>query len=150
MNLINVQQKKLKKWRNKVSWLIKQEQSRTEILYNAVLIFARIINIFKQTNSAILTLMTWNNNVTCFFTSFSSSPSKSVIVREVTLSPVTVQNGSFPSLSNPCMEQFPPIRANGDTWCPNLPMVIAFAPSDTCRRKIRIQRICQVSLAPWL
>ena len=71
----------------------------------------------------------FKNNRKYIRTSFSPSSSKSDRVRDETLSPVTVQNGSLPKASNPWIEQLPPTRASG-FWClPNLPTTIAFPPS---------------------
>lgn len=74
-------------------------------------------------------------------TSFCPSLSKSTKVRDLTLSPVTVQNGSLPCQSNPWIEQFPPTKANGTPMDPKCPTVIAFTPSGTCNMKKEIEKL---------
>ena len=52
-----------------------------------------------------------------------------ISAKEIYKTSLTVQNSSFPSKSNPWIEQFPPTMARGFSNEPSLPVTIAFAPS---------------------
>jgi hypothetical protein len=70
------------------------------------------------------------------YTSLYPSLLKSSKASDETLSPVTVHNASSLFLLKPCIEQLPPTIANCSGNSPQLPMVIACAPSGFYKKKL--------------
>mmetsp|Transcript_12403 Transcript_12403/g.43000 ORF Transcript_12403/g.43000 Transcript_12403/m.43000 type:complete len:267 (-) Transcript_12403:66-866(-) len=68
--------------------------------------------------------------------SFCESALMSHSVRLVTLSPVTVQYSSLPSLLKPCTLQLPPTTHRFSSMAPTLPNAIVFTPSGTSLKNL--------------
>lgn len=78
-------------------------------------------------------------------TSLKPSLSTSISIRDVTLSPTTFQNNSFPWWSRAMMEPCPPTIAKGCGILPNFPIIILLTPFGVSLKNI--SEFCWTSYA---
>ena len=104
-------------------------------------IFERKLTIavsqISKISSSCLNIQMWKSSDP---TISSGYPSKSIstLSNDLTLSPVTVQYESLPSLSNPVIEQFPPATINGSQMEWILVKWRQFTPSGTSTSNLSV------------